>query len=149
MTARYAIAVRARDKVCQHCGTSGNKENPLTVHHKFPKCRGGTDSLDNLELLCTNCHRKEHLDNGGYPQRPRGKRYRKLKRRKERKHKMNGGIYVPCTRCGHPTSIRCFNCEKPVCRDCAIYGKVPEKYGIHHYCAVCTQKLGVRPVRKW
>jgi hypothetical protein len=30
------------------------------VHHRVWRTRGGTDGLDNLELLHANCHRQRH-----------------------------------------------------------------------------------------
>ena len=30
------------------------------VHHDVPYSEGGTDNLDNLELVCPNCHMKIH-----------------------------------------------------------------------------------------
>lgn len=38
----------------------------LEVHHKIERCNGGTDNIDNLELLCPNCHSIHHynLKNG-------------------------------------------------------------------------------------
>lgn len=125
---------------CEICGCEGTPKNKLTLHHVRPLIYGGRTVPENLKCWCNRDHQNYHRENG-YPQNDK-------RHRKERKHKMNG-IYIPCTRCGHSTSIRCFNCEKPVCRDCAIYGKVPEKYGIHHFCVSCTNKLGVRPVRRW
>jgi 5-methylcytosine-specific restriction endonuclease McrA len=58
----YKQVVRERDRVCVHCGSKGSKKNPLTVHHKKPRCRFPLLSHDanNCELLCTICHRKEH-----------------------------------------------------------------------------------------
>lgn len=42
------------EKRCQLCGT----ETPLEVAHIVPFSRGGSDSIDNLLVLCSNCHRK-------------------------------------------------------------------------------------------
>ena len=41
---------------CQCCGSSIN----LQVHHLQYRGRLGSDVLDNLISLCTNCHNKEH-----------------------------------------------------------------------------------------
>jgi len=57
---KYKEVVRNRDKVCQICGTVGSKDNPLTVHHIVYKCRGGSNSPENLVLLCQRCHRNLH-----------------------------------------------------------------------------------------
>lgn len=46
---------------CQVCGYDKNI-NILQVHHiKFRKF-GGTDDLDNLMLLCPNCHAEKHYN---------------------------------------------------------------------------------------
>ena len=41
-----------RDGCCQRCGT----EERLTVDHIVPRVLGGTDSLDNLQVLCNICN---------------------------------------------------------------------------------------------
>ena len=71
--------VRERDKVCQMCGTAGTKANPLTVHHKIPRAYGGSNSADNCILLCQNCHRRLHQQEG-YPTRVKSKKNRKHRR---------------------------------------------------------------------
>ncbi len=44
------------------CGRCGEKNYAiLQVHHKHERHRGGADILDNLELLCPNCHMSHHL----------------------------------------------------------------------------------------
>ena len=47
------------DFKCTICDISD--PNVLDVHHKIPRYKGGSDEVENLELLCANCHRKEHL----------------------------------------------------------------------------------------
>jgi 5-methylcytosine-specific restriction enzyme A len=41
-----------RDQCCQMCGT----EERLTVDHIVPRVLGGTDSLNNLQVLCGSCN---------------------------------------------------------------------------------------------
>lgn len=41
---------------CAKCGINKN----LTVHHKIELSLGGSNTLDNLELLCRNCHEAIH-----------------------------------------------------------------------------------------
>ncbi len=56
--ARVAIKreVARRDNgTCQRCARRGHH-----VHHKLPRGRGGTDSHENLVLLCHPCHRWVH-----------------------------------------------------------------------------------------
>ncbi len=44
--------IRRRDRVCVNCGGLEG----LQVHHRIPLAEGGNNTLDNLELLCRNCH---------------------------------------------------------------------------------------------
>lgn len=56
-TIRYLILERD-NYICQHCDTKKSKRE-LEVHHIIPRCKGGSDKLDNLITLCTTCHKKE------------------------------------------------------------------------------------------
>jgi len=50
-----------RDKYrCRICGVEKTKKSPLVVHHMRPVRHGGSSKLDNLILLCINCHDWEH-----------------------------------------------------------------------------------------
>ena len=40
---------------CNGCGTHFKAQN-LTVDHIIPKSKGGTDHLENLQLLCGHCN---------------------------------------------------------------------------------------------
>jgi len=44
-------AAKAKRKKCK---TSQN----LTINHKTPLSRGGTNDAENLQLLCRECHKK-------------------------------------------------------------------------------------------
>jgi 5-methylcytosine-specific restriction endonuclease McrA len=51
-------AVLERDGYkCTRCDGKGSKANPLTMHHKIPKCEGGKSTVENLETVCCLCHR--------------------------------------------------------------------------------------------
>ena len=55
-----ARQVRIRDNMtCQMCGRKvwGSDSH---VHHIVPLSQGGTTTLDNLILLCSDCHSKVH-----------------------------------------------------------------------------------------
>ena len=41
---------------CIECGS----QYCLEIHHVIPKSKGGTDSINNLKLLCLHCHKKVH-----------------------------------------------------------------------------------------
>lgn len=49
---------KKRDGVCERCGHSNYAI--LQIHHITERHKGGTDDLDNLELLCPNCHMAHH-----------------------------------------------------------------------------------------
>ena len=50
--------VLRRDKgQCQHCLGQGRYVPGTEVDHIQGKAEGGSDSMDNLQLLCTPCHR--------------------------------------------------------------------------------------------
>lgn len=48
--------LKARGKICEKCGY--DKYEILQIHHK-DKNRSN-NNLDNLELICPNCHFEEH-----------------------------------------------------------------------------------------
>jgi len=50
--------VKLRGTCCERCGFPNTKI--LNVHHKIRKADGGTNDIDNLELICPNCHAEEH-----------------------------------------------------------------------------------------
>ena len=48
------LAMMQQNSVCPYC----NKQIPpldFSIDHKIPKNRGGTNSLDNLHLVCIKC----------------------------------------------------------------------------------------------
>ncbi len=47
-----------RPNTCNRCPYS--RVEILQVHHIIERCNGGTDELDNLELLCPTCHVEHH-----------------------------------------------------------------------------------------
>jgi hypothetical protein len=48
-----------RGGCCQRCGYSNI--DILVVHHIIRRSDGGTDDLDNLELVCPTCHAEIHF----------------------------------------------------------------------------------------
>jgi 5-methylcytosine-specific restriction protein A len=44
--------IQRDDGICQRCGTQGATD----VDHIVPRAEGGTDSEENLQLLCKPCH---------------------------------------------------------------------------------------------
>lgn len=52
--------VRARDRACVQCGGTDR----LEVHHRVPLRDGGSNALDNVELLCRNCHLAQQVAEG-------------------------------------------------------------------------------------
>ena len=52
--------IEERGRKCEKCGW-GLVPEVLEIHHKLPRQFGGTDSPDNLIVLCPNCHAITHL----------------------------------------------------------------------------------------
>lgn len=53
------IAVSARDRgKCVQCGSAEN----LEFDHKIPWSRGGTNTVNNIQLLCGSCNRRKGAD---------------------------------------------------------------------------------------
>lgn len=54
---RYSILERAGFK-CQACGLKPNKDNEVVLHidHIVPITRGGSNQLENLQVLCNTCN---------------------------------------------------------------------------------------------
>lgn len=48
-------AIRAYGNECAQCGTHGT-ETTLELDHVVPVAEGGTDTLDNAQLICPTCH---------------------------------------------------------------------------------------------
>lgn len=46
---------------CQNCGKSQPKTRKLHVHHKHYRSRG-EEKLEDVEVLCTKCHKEKHPD---------------------------------------------------------------------------------------
>lgn len=51
-------------KRCPSCEQFITEETGWNVHHVLERCKGGSDSLDNLVLLHPNCHRQLHSRSG-------------------------------------------------------------------------------------
>lgn len=49
-----SLSARDNSSGCQwlNCSYEINEENPITIEHILPRSFGGTDDLENLELLC-------------------------------------------------------------------------------------------------
>ena len=56
-TTRYAVLERAGFK-CQCCGSKPLKNNDVILHidHIIPHSLGGSDNVDNLQVLCDKCN---------------------------------------------------------------------------------------------
>lgn len=50
--------ISLRGSSCERCSFPNTKI--LNVHHKIRRADGGSNDIDNLELICPNCHAEEH-----------------------------------------------------------------------------------------
>jgi RNA-directed DNA polymerase len=51
---------KKQDYKCPVCGESIFNDEPLHLHHKIPRCKGGKDTVKNLVWLHQYCHHKTH-----------------------------------------------------------------------------------------
>jgi 5-methylcytosine-specific restriction endonuclease McrA len=55
---RLKILLAERDGfICKICFKQGHRVK-LTIHHKIKVSDGGSNKLENLELICEDCHRE-------------------------------------------------------------------------------------------
>ena len=59
------------DPTCQHCGRLTQHPKGYVIDHIQALCNGGTDTDDNLQLLCHDCHDKKTAKDLGYEYRER------------------------------------------------------------------------------
>ena len=58
MLAKLAKQVIERSGgVCENCNSN---QGPLDIHHILFKSHGGRDEIENLILLCRECHERAH-----------------------------------------------------------------------------------------
>lgn len=57
--ATHRFLNKGKIPACEKC--EHENWNILQVHHVIEKSKGGSNELNNLLLLCPNCHAKEHL----------------------------------------------------------------------------------------
>ena len=58
-TLKHQVFLKYHGK-CKRCQST----TYLEIHHQTPRYRGGGDELENLELLCSPCHKRHHYLNG-------------------------------------------------------------------------------------
>ena len=63
---KKTISRRLRHKVfkrdnyrCIECGAT-NKDTRLHIDHVLPVCKGGSNDIDNLQVLCETCNLSKH-----------------------------------------------------------------------------------------
>ena len=64
---------RAQKGKCFYCGRT-NRIRYLEIDHKYPLSRGGSNEIDNLQLLCTPCNMRKGIQSDGEFRR----RYRRI-----------------------------------------------------------------------
>lgn len=57
LSPRKKRKVLDRDRRCVRCGSTER----LTVDHRLPACRGGTNSITNLQALCFRCNQRKAM----------------------------------------------------------------------------------------
>lgn len=63
---KLRLRILRRDKYqCQPCLKYGFYTEAKEVDHITPKSKGGTDSPDNLQAICKQCHRLKTQSEGG------------------------------------------------------------------------------------
>ena len=83
----YEYYVLARDEyTCQLCHKHGEGVK-LVVHHIVYRSQGGTDRVDNLITLCTNCHTTKNHQ-------PGGKLYKWMKAKKKVTKQLKGATFM-------------------------------------------------------
>ena len=83
----YKYHVLARDEyTCQLCHKHGEGVK-LVVHHIVYRSQGGTDRVDNLITLCTNCHTTKNHQ-------PGGKLYKWMKAKKKVTKQLKGATFM-------------------------------------------------------
>ena len=60
------VVIRRDNGLCQHCTRKGRTTIGREVHHIVRLSDGGTDDLDNLVLLCKECHHAETMRERGH-----------------------------------------------------------------------------------
>ena len=55
----YSAVYKIDEGCCRKCGTW--IEPGVIPHHIILKSQGGEDTMGNLEMLCLECHYKEHF----------------------------------------------------------------------------------------
>lgn len=55
---------------CKHCKESGAVRIATEVDHIVPKAQGGTDDLENLQAINTECHARKTAEDSGKRWRP-------------------------------------------------------------------------------
>lgn len=57
------IIKQEQNYVCPICGKSGT-DKTMNIHHKKPRCKGGSSARCNLVAWHIHCHNKYHQDYG-------------------------------------------------------------------------------------
>jgi 5-methylcytosine-specific restriction endonuclease McrA len=45
---------------CEYCGVQGNINNGFDIHHLFGRICKNSNNIENLILLCRQCHSDDH-----------------------------------------------------------------------------------------
>ena len=60
MWEKLRAAALARDShLCQPCARAGRVTPAAEVDHILPQAKGGADTLENTQAICTDCHKEK------------------------------------------------------------------------------------------
>jgi 5-methylcytosine-specific restriction protein A len=62
---RRRVRLLSRAPLCEHCRLAGRVRLADELDHIIPLFMGGTDTEDNLQPLCTDCHARKTADECG------------------------------------------------------------------------------------
>lgn len=68
---RLRLRILARDfGLCQPCRRAGAVKQGTEVDHVVPRAKGGSEDDDNLQTICSDCHKAKTLTDEGRSLRP-------------------------------------------------------------------------------
>jgi len=149
---KVEVSRRSNSK-CNSCGMNFSFLRKAHLHHITPLSKGGDNALENLELLCADCHMDKHPDKGHLFRR---KKYRRknLKKRHlytpnvHRTEQLNSAVAkITVQKEEVLTSDQGFKSIQQIEVNCSKCGYKYEvtltRYENHVICPVCLEREAV------